>query len=191
MVDVIDRSTLLVRVTDATGRNPIRTSNSAADNPLVEYAEPNIIRQLKRFSFIPVDPLFADQWHLHAPEDGDELEAGTDIRAPDAWAMTLGSRQVVIAVADDGHDVTHPDFQGQNKLAGRLNVIPHSNGVDLSFDENVLPQPGDYHGTPCSGVATAENNGIGTLGVAPGCQLLPVRFPLNMSESQFVRMFKR
>ncbi|MEN8132943.1 MAG: S8 family serine peptidase [Pseudomonadota bacterium] len=191
IADTYDDHTYLVRVTNATGKNPIKSANNAAANPIVESAEPNVVRNLQRFSFIPTDPLFSNQWHLHAPNDAFELVAGTDIRAPDAWEITLGSRDVVIAVADDGHDITHPDFQGPDKLGGALNVTPHTNGVDLSFDENVLPQPGDYHGTPCSGVAVAEHNGIGTLGVAPGCKYLPVRFPLALSDAQLARMFER
>ena len=41
--------TYLVRVTDATGRNPIRAANAAASRDDVEYAEPNLIRRLTRF----------------------------------------------------------------------------------------------------------------------------------------------
>jgi hypothetical protein len=59
--------TYLVRVTEATGRNPIRTANAAASRDDVEYAEPNLVRRLTRFAFIPPDSLFPQLWHLHAP----------------------------------------------------------------------------------------------------------------------------
>src|SRR5262245_19420172 len=62
--------TYLVRVTDETGRNPIRTANAAATCEDVEYAEPNLVRELTRFAFIPADDLFPRQWHLHAPDAG-------------------------------------------------------------------------------------------------------------------------
>lgn len=179
---------LLLRVTDRTGRNPIRMANAAAERDDVDYAEPNLVRQLTRFGFIPADPLFPQQWHLFAPQDGPDLVQGAGIDAPGAWDLTLGVRDVVVCVADDGCDITHPDFQGPGKLAGRLNVIPVG-AAQIRVDDQVMPRPGDYHGTPCTGVAVAENNGTGVVGVAPGCALLAVRFPLSLSDSQLAAMF--
>ena len=103
----------------------------------VEYAESNLIRPLVRCAFIPADPLFANQWHLFAPSDGPDLVTGAGINGPAAWETTLGSRDVVVCVADDGFDLTHPDFQGAGKVGGRLNVWP--DGVGLVFDEAVHP----------------------------------------------------
>ena len=181
---------LLVRVTTATGKNPIRASNDAAGLSQVEYAEPNLVREVQRMAFIPADPLFKNQWHLHAPASAASLVPGAGIFAPEAWQHTLGSRDIVIAVADDGFDLTHPDFAGAGKVAGRLNAIP-SGSTSLIWNENVSPQPGDYHGTPCAGVALASNDSQGTVGVAPGCAFLAVRFRLNMSDAQYVLMFER
>lgn len=131
----MEDKTYLVRVTSATGRNPIRTANSAASRDDVEYAEPNLVRQLTRFAFIPPDELFARQWHLHAPaDDGADLVAGAGIFAPDAWDITRGRREIVIAVADDGFDLTHPDFQGTGKVVARLNATPRVNGGNASID---------------------------------------------------------
>lgn len=187
---VIDERTFLVRVTNATGRNPLRAANAAASRDDVEYAEPNLVRQVTRFAFIPPDPLFAEQWHLHAPADATDLVAGAGIFAPEAWDITRGRREVVIAVADDGFDLTHPDFQGDGKVVARLNATTTVSG-GIAWDENVQPRTGDYHGTPCLGVAVAEGNGVGTVGVAPGCALVAVRFPLSMSEAHFVTMFRK
>lgn len=187
----VDEKTYLVRVTDATGRNPLRAANAAATRDDVEYAEPNLVRQLTRFSFIPPDPLFVSQWHLHAPAAATDLVQGAGIFAPDAWDVTRGRRDVVIAVADDGFDLTHPDFQGDGKVVARLNATPALNTAAIDWDDDVHPRPGDYHGTPCLGVAVAEGNGVGTVGVAPGCSLVAVRFPLSMSEAHFITMFRK
>ncbi|RCJ37335.1 hypothetical protein A6770_14480 [Nostoc minutum NIES-26] len=189
VVEDLGQNILLVRVTTATGRNPIKTANKAATRDDVEYAEPNLVRQLQKFAFIPADELFSQQWHLHAPQDGTDLVAGADIFAPDAWEITRGSREIVICVADDGFDLTHPDFQGVNKVVGRLNAF-ESNG-NVFFTEDVMPKPGDYHGTPCAGVAIAEINGQGTVGVAPGCAFLPVRFPLQFDDAAMAKMFQQ
>lgn len=186
-------NTYLVRVTEATGRNPVRTANAAASRDDVEYAEPNLVRQLTRFTFIPPDPRFSDQWHLHAPAARPNLEAGAGIFAADAWDLTRGRREVVVAVADDGFDLTHPDFQGQGKVVASLNATIRGTGISagIDWDGNVQPRPGDYHGTPCLGVAVAEGNGTGVVGVAPGCALVAVRFPLSMSDAHFILMFRK
>jgi subtilisin-like proprotein convertase family protein/subtilisin family serine protease len=186
-------NTFLVRVTSATGRNPIRTANAAMERPDVEYAEPNLVRRLTRF-FIPPDAMFSRQWHLHAPAAKPQLVAGAGIFAPEAWDLTRGRRDVVIAVADDGFDLTHPDFQGAGKVVASLNANVTSMSAiapSVAWDGNVSPRPGDYHGTPCLGVAVAEGNGTGVIGVAPGCSLVAVRFPLDMSDAHFIAMFQK
>ena len=190
----IDDRTYLVRVTTATGRNPIRAANAAAEEPAVEYAEPNLVRRLQRFAFIPPDELFASQWHLHAPAAAGDLVAGAGVFAADAWDITRGSREIVVAVADDGFDLAHPDFQGAGKVVARLNATVHGdeNNASITWDSDVRPRAGDYHGTPCLGVAVAEGNGSGVVGVAPGCALVAVRFPLgSMTDAHFIVMFEK
>ena len=185
--------TFLVRVTDATGKNPIRAANAAQESSDVEYAEPNLVRPLTRF-FIPTDELFSSQWHLHAPTAATHLVAGAGIFATQAWDITRGRRDVVIAVADDGFDMTHPDFQGDAKVVARLNANLRggNNNAAIDWDADVQPRAGDYHGTPCLGVAVAEGNGSGVVGVAPGCALVAVRFPLQaMTDAHFIVMFQK
>lgn len=186
--------TYLVRVTTATGRNPIRTANSAATRDDVEYAEPNLVRRLTRFAFIPPDTLFSRQWHLGAPTAASpDLVAGAGISAPEAWDITRGRRDIVVAVADDGFDLTHPDLQGEGKVVARLNATVRASSISggIEWDPDVSPRPGDYHGTPCLGVAVAEGNGTGVVGVAPGCALVAVRFPLNISDAHMITMFQK
>lgn len=190
----IGNKTFLVRVTTETGRNPIRTANAAASRDDVEYAEPNLIRPLSKFAFIPPDELFARQWHLHAPVAGGDLVEGAGIFAPEAWEHTRGTRDIVVAVADDGFDLTHPDLQGQDKIVARLNATLRdgNDSTAIDWDDNVTPRAGDYHGTPCLGVAVAEGNGTGVVGVAPGCAFVAVRFPLQlMSDAHFIAMFEK
>lgn len=185
----LGQNTLLVRVTTATNRNAIKTANLAAERQDVEYAEPNLVRQLQRFAYIPADELFAQQWHLNTSQNRTDLVAGAGIFAPEAWDLTRGSRDIVICVADDGFDLTHPDFQGEGKVVGKLNAF-ESNG-SVFYTEDVLPKAGDYHGTPCAGVALAEVNGQGTVGVAPGCAFLAVRFPLQFDDAALIQLFRR
>ncbi len=188
IIERIDENTFLVKVTDATGKNPLKSANRLAEEPAVEYAEPNVVHNLQRFDTSLIDELFPRQWHLHAPGDAVDLVNGSDINVTKAWSITRGDRSIVVCVADDGFDLTHPDLKGENKLAGQINVV--TSGVsDILVDENVLPRPGDYHGTPCAGVAVAEINKAGAVGVAPQCSFLPVRFPLSLTDEQLAKMF--
>ena len=111
---------------------------------------------------VPVnDPLFAQQWGLQL------------IGAPEAWETTRGSPDVVVAVIEKGIDVSHPDLAGQ--------FLP---GWDLWDDDdsvNDTSKPRRHkdstdHGTHiCGIIAALADNGIGTVGVAPECRILPVR----------------
>ena len=71
----------------------------------------------------------------------------------------------------------------------RLNAAVGVNGT-IVWDEDVSPRPGDYHGTPCLGVAVAEGNGTGVVGVAPGCPRLRA-FPAEHGGAHFVAMFQK
>lgn len=154
------------RVTEQATENPIKIANRLAEDPLVEASEPNLaVRQ--RPLHVPTDSQYRHQWHLqHA--GGVSLRDGSHIDAERAWDLTRGERGVVVAVADDSVDLAHADFQGAGKI-----VHP----VDFKGQDFVpLPEASDdNHGTACAAVAVAEENGAGTVGVAPGCALMPIR----------------
>lgn len=199
-VDDLGESTVLARVTDATGRNAIRMANLSAEDPIIASAEPNLLRELSRWqpdgaapgslgAPLPADTLFGEQWHLSAPADGPMLAKGAGVDASGAWKITSGRREIVVAVADDGFDLSHPDLQGEGKIAGTLDIRPDGDGIAVGT--NVLPRERNYHGTPCAGVAVAELGGGRTVGVAPGCSLLAVRLPLWLTDFQFLKMFRR
>jgi len=101
----------------------------------------------------PNDPLFPDQWAL------------TQVGATCAWASTIGSSDVTVAVVDSGVDMHHPD------LVDRLRTDGHDfvDGDDDPSDEN-------GHGTNVAGIIAATlDNGEGGAGLAPGVKILPVR----------------
>jgi hypothetical protein len=69
----------------------------------------------------PDDPLFPQQWPLdNRGKAGDSRAdpAGGDVDAPEAWSYTLGSPEVLIAVLDDGIELTHPDLAPNVAAAG-------------------------------------------------------------------------
>ncbi|MCC6644663.1 MAG: S8 family serine peptidase [Polyangiaceae bacterium] len=111
------------------------------------------------------DPLLADQWHL---EDTGQRGAtpGVDARVTEAWSLTRGSPDVVLAVLDDGVDLDHPD------------LAPNLAGTTINFpdDWRAKRDAADFgqHGSSCAGVAAARgDNAEGGSGVCPTCKLLP------------------
>jgi thermitase len=121
-------------------------------DPDVLLAEPNV--PIKA-SLTPTDPLFGSQWWV------------SKVGLPAAWDLPQGqgAASVVVAVVDTGVDMDHPD------LVSRL----VAGGYDFASDD---PDPNDEqgHGTHVAGiVAAASGNGIGGVGAAPGCKLLPIR----------------
>ncbi len=169
--------TLLLQVSSSAGMNPVKLSQALLNDPNVEWAEPNLInRFIQHDQVIPTDELFAKQWHLNSRDDI-EMVRDADVDAPKAWAVSRGSREVVVAVIDDGFDLRHPDLSGTGKI-----VFPKD-----FIDGDIRPFPeasnNDYHGTPCAGVAVGNWNGQGIVGIAPECAFLPIRFPLSADDN--------
>ncbi len=159
-------NTFVFLVSKQATTNPIKIANQLQTLPEVLGAESNIIIQ-QESHYKPSDKLYSQQWYLHH-SGGKELTPGSHISVEKAWDITRGVRSTVIAVVDDSFDLNHPDFQGVGKI-----VAPR----DLK-ENDFLPLPDDKeasHGTACAGVALAEENGIGIVGVAPGCALMPIR----------------
>jgi len=153
------------------------------ENPDVEYAEPNHIVHID--TTIPDDTYFSLLWGMHnTGQSGGTVDA--DIDAPEAWDITTGSSDIVVAVIDTGVDYNHSD------LAANMWINPNEtlNGNDddgngyiddirgwdfFSNDNNPYDQSG--HGTHCSGTIAAEaNNGIGVAGVSWNAKIMPLRF---------------
>lgn len=92
------------------------------------------------------------------------------IGAPDAWQQGLGSEEVVVAVVDNGFDLTHPELRG--KVVHPYNVLTQ----DASIRPVVTSDGENAHGTHVAATAVgACNNASGLLGVAPKCRLMPVQ----------------
>lgn len=176
-----ERPTYLFRVTDAAGKNPLKVAVDLQEEPEVDFAEPNLINRFEE-AYLPTDSLFERQWHLKS-WDGLDVVAGADVDAPNAWEISRGSRSVTVAVIDDGFELTHPDLSGPGKIPFQIDFVDHDNSP-LPTQVN-----GDYHGTPCAGVAIGEENGQGIVGVAPSCSFLPVRFPLSADDNLLWEIF--
>ena len=79
----------------------------------VEYAEPNYL--VTPGTVVPNDQRFWEQWALWNTlffVDSYPSTADADIKAYQAWDITLGNSDVIVALTDTGIDVTHPDLAG-------------------------------------------------------------------------------
>ncbi|OSZ64481.1 hypothetical protein CAP39_13050 [Sphingomonas sp. IBVSS1] len=83
-----------------------------------------------------------------------------------AWAIQQGSPQIRVAVLDDGVDITHHDLAPA--------VVATYDAIDR--DSFQAPNPTDWHGTACAGLAVARKTGPGSVaGVGAGASLVAVR----------------
>ncbi len=159
-------NTFVFQLTANSTENPLKITNRLITRSEIFTAEPNIIVRQQGY-YRPKDPLYTKQWHLNHT-GGQDLVTGSHVFAEQAWDITKGSRSIVVAIMDDGADLNHPDFQGMGKI-----VAPRDfKGKDFDPDPD---NADENHGTSCAGVAVAEENGFGVVGVAPGCALMPIR----------------
>lgn len=92
------------------------------------------------------------------------------IGANDAWDITLGDKDVIVAVVDNGFDVNHPELSG--KLYNSYNVLTRNNYLRPIVSKYGI----DAHGTHVAATAAGNcNNGSGLLGIAPNCRLMLVQ----------------
>lgn len=137
--------------------------------PGVEYAELN---HRHRIAAVPNDPMFPYQWHYQT------------MKLPQAWDVTKGSSNVIVAVLDTGI-VAHPDLVSRDSGMGYDFISSAQNGGDGNGMDPNPTDPGDksqqggkssWHGTHVAGtIGAATNNGVGVSGVDWFCRLMHVR----------------
>lgn len=153
--------------------------------PSVRYAEPN-------FRLVPhaegEDPLRPQQWPLDR------------INVPAAWNLTMGSRDVVVAVLDSGVEIRHPDLvgtattganlwtnpgeTGEGRETNRIDddangYIDDSRGWNWNGDNHpdYRTDPTDFggHGTNVAGVIGAVgSSGVGITGINQRVRIMPL-----------------
>ncbi|UCG56818.1 MAG: S8 family serine peptidase [Phycisphaerales bacterium] len=132
---------------------------------------------------IPNDEYFSEQWHLH--NTGQTCLYGwggtpnVDINAPEAWEITTGDANTVVAVLDTGVDTNHPDLI--NSLVPGYDFCDNDDSAEPT-DEHMT-----FHGTICAGLVAAKgDNSIGVAGVGWGCKVMPVRIAEGTEVERFI-----
>ena len=136
------------------------------------------------------DPLLTDQWHLvnHGNLRPTKFIKGADVNVEKAWELTTGDPSIIVAVLDEGIDVSHPDLkasmwvnenevwksQDDNDGNGYKGDV---HGYNFVNDNGVISVNSRYdtgHGSHVAGViAATNNNGIGISSIAGGDQSAP------------------
>lgn len=140
-----------------------------------------VVENITLHAFVDAnDPRRAEQWALDI------------VKASQAWDISLGSHDVVVAIVDTGLDVGHEDlknnlWQNTDEIAGnnadddKNGYIDDIHGWDFKDsdkdpnDETSAQNPG--HGTHCAGIVGAScQNNVGVCGISPTVSLMPLRF---------------
>ena len=151
-----------------------------------------MVRQLTAARTAGNDPLYGFQWNLN--NDGslqnflEETEvtkfaAGADIRAEGAWAKCSGRPEIIVAVLDEGVDVTHPDLAAsmwvnEGEVFGSVEDADGNGYAGDRHGYNFVKATGKItvndkydsgHGSHVAGaIAARNNNGVGIKSIAGG-----------------------
>ena len=167
-----------------------QTIRSLERDGRVAYAEPNFVLRTD----VPNDPFMTRLWGLDNLGQTVNWSAGApdaDIDAREAWSVSTGSPDVVVAVIDTGVELAHPDLaaniwvnQGEDCPGCRTNgadddgngYVDDWRGWDfVNGDNNPTDDMG--HGTHVSGtIAAVGNNGLGVAGVTWSTKIMPLKF---------------
>jgi len=133
-------------------------AQSAGSTPRsVPVAQANFVYKTQ---LTPTDPFYASTpRYQYAPQA---------VNAEEAWTAGITGAGILVAVIDTGLNSgvnLHQEFNGVGKVVLGPDYVNNDN--DPTDDNN--------HGTNVAGIALAEADGIGTVGIAPEASLMPIK----------------
>ncbi|MDF2379555.1 MAG: S8 family serine peptidase [Candidatus Gracilibacteria bacterium] len=175
----------LYRIDAKSGQTTVELLQAFHGMQITQYVEPDYVYTAKA---LPNDPLYSARQWQHNNVGGayggfSTSTAGIDLQSQDAWDISTGTGNTILAVVDTGVQLDHDDLKNrlwdgsggcvdQNGVA-IAGGCPH-NGFDF-FDSTVIntgagvdsnPHEEGNHGTFVAGMAVAQgNNGVGIAGV--------------------------
>ncbi len=173
-ITVVESNELYQKLIVSKETNVINIANKIYESGLVSFSHPNFLTSAELLQVIPNDTYFNNQITCHNTgqvfTDGHLGMDDADIDAPEAWSLTTGSGNIIIAVLDEGVTSDHPDLPNTRQV--RLGGSNFGDG-----DPNDPSPTGNMnHGNACAGVIAATmNNNQGIAGIAPNCRIMPIR----------------
>src|SRR4051812_30384287 len=159
------------------GRAPAAMASLHAERS-VRYAEPDYRVHVDA---VPNDPSLGLQWGMRnvgQTVNGVTGTPGADDHATQAWNVTTGSKNVVIAEVDSGIDYNHPDLAANMwSNPGTVNGCgAGTHGFNL-LTGSCAPLDDFGHGTHVAGIMGAVgNNGTGISGVNWTTSLMAIKY---------------
>lgn len=170
------------------GKSVEQTIADYANDPTVEYAQPNYIYHI---TLAPNDANYAQQWAFknsgQTISNGNTQPAGSalnytsanpgtsgkDMNLETAWNQITDCSSVVVAVVDSGVNYNHQDLSANMWTSA---TYPN-HGYNYTTEGNANdPMDLNGHGTHVAGiVGAAGNNSIGTTGVCWKASIMAVR----------------
>lgn len=157
-------------LSDIDWRDQLTTRLEASDE--IEAFEK--LEEYERYprSFVPSDPLFADQWHLeNEGQSGGTPFADTQVRG--AWNAGINGTGVVVGIVDTGTQYNHPDLSANWRTGRGIDVVDNDNDASPAYDNDI--RDFERHGTAVAGISVAASNSIGGLGIAYNAEFVPIR----------------
>ena len=118
---------------------------------------------------VPNDPMYPQQWahdnygQVISDNGGTVGDADCDMDTDEAWDLTQGDEEIIIAILDTGVS-NHVELEG--KILPGWNVPYNNSNVNDVYG----------HGTHCAGIAAAHgDNDVGIAGISWGSPILPVK----------------
>lgn len=161
------RGAAALKIIGELARWTISKVRELSENPNVKFVQPNYIFHP---TAVPTDPYYSAQWHYPL------------IDLPNAWDITTGSDDMVVAVVDTGI-LNHPDLAGRITNTG-FDFVDTRFSNDGDGPDADPTDPGDgqggrgnsWHGTHVAGtIAAATNNGLGVSGILWSGSVMAVR----------------
>lgn len=137
---------------------------SVTEDIVVQWQKPLRNIAPEELAVTPGNETFiAAQWNLAA------------VNAQGAWSAGYTGAGVRVAIVDGGIHSTHIDLAANLDVARSVSMVP-----GFAFNQDVGTF---WHGTHVAGIVAAADNGIGTIGIAPGATLIGVKVLHNGSGS--------
>ena len=148
--------------------NALEMAKVLHDSGYFEEAEPAFIDLVFQ---VPNDNLFSQQWNLNHTGQHNSNYSGYDIDYLQASIPT--SSNIVVAVVDNGVDLSHSDIN-LNSFSWNSDTHSSPSVITTYYFEN---QPHTYHGTNVAGIISGKtNNTIGISGIASCASLMSLSF---------------
>lgn len=148
----------------ATSSDPDFLDRALASNKFTDVAADQVVQwqmptqtvELGESAVTPGDETFINlQWNIRA------------IEASGAWDAGFDGSGVRVAILDTGIHSAHIDLDNNIDFTASKSFVP---GFKFNQDIGTF-----WHGTHVAGIVAAEDNGVGTIGVAPKATIIGVK----------------